>query len=182
VVPIKLDSLWTPHTAQQANSTSPYAGFSPINAAGDQATAAGTTQQSGLSPDNSGIDLASMFISTPADAAAAAAAAAAGSSSPIAGLLAGETPAAAAPAAATSTKKQQQMETPSAYDNVLMGSPALPGTFAFAGAPLWFGCSAHWLWWFDACLQSMECLANAFSGFRLDGVHGDVHQKLTPCV
>jgi hypothetical protein len=119
VMPIKLDSLWTPGTAQHTSS-SPYAAFSPL--AAPQGTP--EAQDIGLAQDNSTVDLASMFISTPA--------AAPGSSSPIEGVIAAdEAPAAAAAPATEPIAARPQQETPSANDSVLMGSPAPPGAFAF---------------------------------------------------
>lgn len=107
----------------QQSSASPYAGFSPLVATEDPAAAAGG-EQGDLAPDSSGVDLASMFISTPA--------AAPGSTSPIAGVVAaGEAPVSAAPATAATATKQQQL-TPSAFDSVLMGSPAPTEAFAFS--------------------------------------------------
>lgn len=133
VQPIKLDSLWTPAITQQdANNTaSPYAGFSPLvggtttqSPAPACASAGGGADPSGMTPESSGVDLAAMFISTPAAAPGN------GSSSPIAGVVADVDSAAAAAAAGS-----HQQETPSANDSVLMASPALPGAFAFAGVP-----------------------------------------------
>jgi hypothetical protein len=122
VMPIKLDSLWTPGTAQHTSS-SPYAAFSPL--AAPEGSPAAEAQGSGLAQDNSTIDLASMFISTPA--------AAPGSSSPIEGVIAAdEAPAAALAPATEPIAARPQQETPSANDSVLMGSPAPPGAFAFA--------------------------------------------------
>jgi hypothetical protein len=102
----------------QQNSASPYAGFSPLVAT--EGTAAAGAEQGDLAPDSSGVDLASMFISTPA--------AAPGSTSPIAGVVA----AGNAPAIAATATKQQQQLTPSAHDSVLMGSPAPTEAFAFS--------------------------------------------------
>lgn len=137
VQPIKLDSLWTPAIAQQdANNTaSPYAGFSPLvggttatqSPSPAAASVGGCADPSGMTPESSGVDLAAMFISTPAAAAPGN-----GSGSPIAGVVADVDSAAAAAAAAAGSHQQ---ETPSANDSVLMASPALPGAFAFAGVP-----------------------------------------------
>jgi hypothetical protein len=144
VQPIKLDSLWTPATTQQDgnnssanNAASPYAGFSPLvggtTSPAQTADGCGGADPSGMTPESSGVDLAAMFISTPA--AAAAAAAANGSSSPIAGVVADLQDSTAAAAATAAAGAGHLQETPSANDSVLMASPALPGAFAFAGVP-----------------------------------------------